>query len=95
LWDKYNKMNKETLEHIQQISTELRLSAFRKDLDQVITTTIKEDTSFEEVLLNLLLAEQQIRLVNRRKPQLRNAGFPQLKYLQDLVRTELPADAMK
>lgn len=87
-------MNKETLEHIQQISTELRLSAFRKDLDQVITTALKERTSFEEVLLNLLLAEQQIRLLNRRKAQLRNAGFPQLKYLQDLVRTELPADAM-
>lgn len=34
-------MNKETLEHIQQISTELRLFAFRKDLDQVITTALK------------------------------------------------------
>ncbi|RAJ19242.1 hypothetical protein, partial [Pedobacter cryoconitis] len=86
-------MNKETLEHIQQISTELRLTAFRKDLNQVITTAMKDETSFEEVLLKLLLAEQQIRLVNRRKAQLRNAGFPQLKYLQDLVRTELPADA--
>jgi len=32
--------------------------------------------------------------INRRKAQLRNAGFPQLKYIQDLVRTELAADAV-
>ena len=87
-------MNKETLEHIQQISTELRLSAFRKDLDQVITRALKEQTSFEDVILGLLMEEQQNRLINRRKAQMRTAAFPQLKYLQDLVRTELPADAM-
>lgn len=88
-------MNKETLEQIQQISTELRLSVFRKDLDQLITRAVKEKSPYEEVLLQLLLTEQQIRLVNRRKAQLRNAAFPQLKYLQDLIRTELPADAIE
>lgn len=87
-------MNKETLERIQQISTELRLSAFRKDLDQIIGSAIKDQSSFEEVILQLLVSEQQTRLINRRKAQLRNAGFPQLKYLQDLVRAELPPDAM-
>lgn len=46
------------------------------------------------MILQLLVSEQQARLINRRKAQLRNAGFPQMKYLQDLVRAELPADAI-
>ena len=87
-------MNKKTLEQIYQIGTDLRLSVFRKDVDLVITRAVKEKIPYEEVLLELLLSEQETRLTNRRKAQLRNAGFPQLKYLQDLIRSELPPDAM-
>jgi DNA replication protein DnaC len=87
-------MNKKTLAQIQEIATELRLPAFRKEVDQVITQAVKEKMPYEELLLQLLTAEQQTRSVNRKKAQLRNAGFPQLKYLSDLVRPELPADAM-
>jgi DNA replication protein DnaC len=50
---------------------------------------------YEQLILELLQAELETRLVNRKKAQLRNAGFPQLKHLQDLVRTELPTDAME
>jgi DNA replication protein DnaC len=87
-------MNKKTLDQIYQIGTELRLSVFRKDIDVVITKAVKEKLPYEELLLEVLLSEQENRLANRRKAQLRNAGFPQLKYLQDLIRTELPPDAM-
>src|SRR5215217_6202875 len=86
-------MNKKTLEKIYLLGTDLRLSVFRKELDQSITKAIKEKSPYEDLILELLLSEQQTRLSNRRKAQLRNAGFPQLKYLQDLVRMELPADA--
>lgn len=86
-------MNKKTVEQIHQIGTELRLSAFRKDVDVMITKAAKDKLSYETLLLELLVSEQETRLSNRRKAQMRNAGFPQLKYLQDLVRTELPADA--
>lgn len=86
-------MNKKTLEKIYLLGNDLRLSVFRKELDPFITKAIKEKSPYEDLILELLLSEQQTRLSNRRKAQLRNAGFPQLKYLQDLVRTELPADA--
>lgn len=87
-------MNKKTLELIHQISADLRLSMFRKDAELVISKAVKEKTPYEEMLLELLLSEQETRSVNRKKAQLRNAGFPQLKYLQDLIRSELPPDAI-
>lgn len=87
-------MNKRTLELIHQISADLRLSMFRKDAELVISKAVKEKTPYEEMLLELLLSEQETRSVNRKKAQLRNAGFPQLKYLQDLIRSELPPDAI-
>lgn len=87
-------MNKQTLEQIHQISVDLRLPVFGKDLELVLAKAVKEETPYEQVLLQLLLSEQESRLANRKKAQLRNAGFPQLKYLQDLIRTELPADAI-
>lgn len=88
-------MNKNTLEQIYAISLDLRLPALRKDMDKVLTKALKENTAFEQVLLELLQAEQGLRLINRKKAQMRNAGFPQLKYLQDINRSELPTDGQQ
>lgn len=86
-------MNKKIMDQINQISLDLRLPAFRKDIKEVIDQAVKENTSYEQVILDLMKAEQQIRLINRKKLQMRNAAFPQLKYLQDIHRPDLPADA--
>jgi DNA replication protein DnaC len=59
----------------------------------VLLKATKAKTTYEQLILELLQTELETRLINRKKAQLRNAGFPQLKYLQDLIRTELPADA--
>jgi len=87
-------MDKNIRDQISQLSLDLRLPAFRKEIDAVITEGLKEGASYEQVILELLKTEHQIRLINRKKAQMRNAGFPQLKYLQDLCRAELPADAI-
>lgn len=87
-------MNKKIMDQINQVSLDLRLPAFRKDLEAVIAEAVKGNTSYEQFILELLQAEQELRLINRKKVQMRNAGFPQLKYLQDLSRPDLPADAM-
>lgn len=87
-------MNKSTLDQIHQISQDLKLTAFRRDMETLLSEAVKENTSREQVILTLLQAEQEIRLINRKKVQLRNAGFPQQKHLQDLVRAELPADGL-
>lgn len=87
-------MNKKIADQINQISLDLRLPAFRKDLKEIIEEAVKENASFEQVILNVLKAEQQLRQINRKKVQMRNAAFPQLKYLQDINRSDLPADAI-
>lgn len=86
-------MSKEIFGQINQISMELRLPTFRNNLETILVKAAKAKTTYEQLILELLQSEQQTRLINRKKAQLRNAGFPQLKHLQDLIRSELPADA--
>jgi len=88
-------MSKEIFGQINRISMELRLPAFRNDLESVLIKAATIKASYEQLILELLQSELETRLVNRKKAQLRNAGFPQLKHLQDLVRSELPGDAME
>ncbi len=86
-------MNKKIMDQINQVSLDLRLAAFRNDIKDIITEAVQQSASYEQVILDLLKAEQQVRLINRKKVQMRNAAFPQLKYLQDINRPDLPADA--
>lgn len=87
-------MNKKIKDQINQVSLDLRLAAFRNDIEEIISQAVQQNASYEQVILDLLKAEQQVRLINRKKVQMRNAAFPQLKYLQDLSRPDLPADAI-
>lgn len=86
-------MTNDIFNQINQISMELRLPTFRNNLEAVLVKAQKDQISYEQLILSLLQTELETRMINRKKAQLRNAGFPQLKHLQDLVRKELPADA--
>ena len=86
-------MHKQTMAQIHELSLKLRLPAFRTDIDTVCRQAVKDSLPIEEVLLTLLRSEEELRSVNRKKAQMRAAGFPQLKHLQDLQRSELPEDA--
>lgn len=70
----------------------LKLSAMRSSLQPTLQTAIKEDWTHERFLLSLLCAEKEMRDLNRIKANIRKADFPQLKYLEDLKRQELPQD---
>jgi len=87
-------MNKLVMSQISQISLALRLPAFRKEIETVIKEALAAKQSHEQVILELLKKEQELRAINRKKVQMRNACFPQLKYLEDLCRPELPEDAI-
>lgn len=87
-------MNKKIKDQINQASLDLRLAAFRNDLEEIITQAVQQNASYEQVILDLMKAEQQVRQINRKKVQMRNAAFPQLKYLQDINRPDLPSDAI-
>ena len=77
-------MSNEIYRQINQISMELRLPAFRNDLDALVAKATKTKASYEQLILELLQTELETRLINRKKAQLRNAGFPQLKHLLPL-----------
>ncbi|HMI79698.1 MAG TPA: IS21-like element helper ATPase IstB [Ferruginibacter sp.] len=82
------------MDQIHQASLDLRLAAFRNEIKEIIAGALQQSASYEQVILDLLKAEQKIRQINRKKVQMRNAAFPQLKYLQDINRQDLPADAI-
>jgi DNA replication protein DnaC len=87
-------MNKVVMSQISQISLALRLPAFRNEIETIIKEAFTAKLSHEQVILELLKKEQELRGINRKKVQMRNACFPQLKYLQDICRPELPEDAI-
>lgn len=88
-------MHKQTAAQIYELSLKLRLPAFRKDLEAICREAVKDKLAVEEVILTLLRLEEELRSVNRKRAQMKNAGFPQLKHLQDLQRSELPEDAQQ
>lgn len=85
-------MNKKIIDEIARITLELRLPSFRKNIQSVLTDSLKQNDPYERVILTLLTKELEQRHINREKIRLRAAGFPQLKYLQDLSRADLPED---
>ncbi len=86
-------MQKEINENIVKFSKELRLPVFRSNFTQVAKESTSENASYEEFLLKLMEREFEVRLENRKKTQIRQAGFPAKMYLSDLDREQLPPDA--
>lgn len=88
-------MEKNLTQDIMEYTKELRLPTFRKNYLAAATEAARKSLSFEQYLHGLLLQEYEVRAENRKKTLIRQAGFPQLKYLQDLKREELPKDGQE
>ena len=84
---------KDIKQQIDELSRTLHLPAFRREYEQQSIQAIAESLSYEVFLLRLMELESQTREENRRKSQVRQAGFVQYKYLHDLSREDLPGDA--
>lgn len=84
---------KDIKQQIDELSRTLHLPAFRREYEQQASQALAESLSYEVFLLGLMELESQTREENRRKSQVRQAGFVQYKYLHDLSREDLPADA--
>lgn len=78
---------------ITRLSKELRLPVFRNEFEQLAQDAAKEGADYETFLLRLLEREYDTRLENRKKAQIRLAGFPARLHLHDLKRDLLPVDA--
>ena len=88
-------MEKNITQDINVYSKELRLPTFRKNYESAAIEAARDNLSFEQYLQGLMQQEYEARAENRKKTQIRQAGFPQLKYLQDLIREELPREAQE
>jgi DNA replication protein DnaC len=84
---------KDIKQQIDELSKTLHLPAFRREYEQQSSQAAAESLSYEVFLLRLMELESQTREENRRKSQIRQAGFVQYKYLHDLSREDLPGDA--
>ncbi|NIA23836.1 MAG: ATP-binding protein [Proteobacteria bacterium] len=90
-----NIIDKGINEEIIKYTKELRLPGVRRNFKNEAEISMKEDTSYEKYLLNLLDKEHTIRMENRKLLRLRTANFPYKKYLEDLEIEYLPDDARK
>lgn len=80
---------------IIRYSKELRLPVFRRDFKELASEAATQRLEYEEYLLNLMEREYELRLENRKKTQIRQAGFPAKMYLSHLERNQLPAGAQE
>ena len=87
------KLQNEIKAEITRYSKELRLPVFRSEFEQVAQESAKDGVDYETFLLRLMEREYDTRLENRKKSQIRQAGFPAKLYLHDLKRELLPVDA--
>lgn len=86
-------IHKDINEQIIKYSKELRLPTFRRDFKQQAIEAAKQQLDYETFLLQLMKNEYEMRLENRKKSQIRQAGFPSKMYLYDIKREFLPTDA--
>jgi len=78
---------------IMHYSRQLRLPGFRKYYQSIQEEMPAEGKDYSDYLARLLELEYLERKERRKKLQIKLAGFPQLKYLQELVLEDLPKDA--
>ncbi len=91
-----NNMQMENLnekERVFNYAKELKLPVLRDELDDFINLATDENWSYRALICQLLTKEMDMRIEARRKQRIMIAVFPELKYLQELVREELPKDA--
>ncbi|HNV19614.1 MAG TPA: IS21-like element helper ATPase IstB [Rectinema sp.] len=86
-------IDKDINQQIEQLSRTLHLPAFRGEYQGLAREAAAESLSYEAFLLRLMEREYMKREENRKKVHIRQAGFVQYKYLNDLQRDELPTDA--
>jgi len=84
-----------TSEEVIKYSKELKLPVFRRDFKELATEAATQRLDYEEYLLRLMEREFELRLENRKKSQIRLAGFPAKLYLNNLDRSQLPAGAQE
>jgi DNA replication protein DnaC len=80
-------------ERISAHTRELKLPGIRHYYQEAMNQAVSGSLGYDEYLLNLLDKEMELRQERRRQSRIRQAGFPNKCYLQDLEVGYLPEDA--
>lgn len=88
-------MKTEIDESIIRYSKELRMPVIRSEFKALAKQAAIDRIEYEEFLLQLMEKEFELRAENRKKSQIRKAGFPAKMYLNELNRSQLPLDAIQ
>lgn len=80
-------------EMIKEYARELRLPVFRLELDTLSETAVREGWTHDRLICQLLAREVERRTESGKAQRIKRAGFPELKYLEELDLKELPKDA--
>lgn len=71
---------------------ELKLPAFRDNLEDKVAEATAGGWGYRRFLCELMQIEVDRRMENRKRQRIKNGNFPQMKYLSELSREDLPAD---
>ena len=80
---------------IMYYSRQLHLPGFRKYYQSLQTEMPADNIDYDGYLVKLMELEYLERKERRKKLRIKLAGFPQLKYLQELSLDDLPQDAQE
>ena len=79
-------------ELIAKYTKELKLPTVKDCLEDVTAEAVAAGWSHQKFLARVLGHEVDQRYENRKYIRIKRANFPQMKYIQELVREDLPAD---
>ena len=82
-------------EKLVHYSRQLRLPGFRKNYQSLQEEMSGDKMDYNNYLGKLLELEYQERIERRKKLRIKLAGFPELKYLQELSLDDLPKDVQE
>lgn len=85
--------NLKVTKDIDYYSRQLRLPGFRTEVAQMVQQAQNQQLDHATFLRNLMEIEYKQRIIRRKKQRIKRAGFPYIKYLQDVLVEELPQDA--
>ena len=88
-------MNMNDKELIVHYAKELKFGIVRDIIDDVVSDAVQNQWDYRRFLCELLRQEAEHRAEIRKYQRIRKAGFPQMKYLQELVLEDMPEDARK
>lgn len=81
------------IERITALCRKLSMNAICETLADTLQSAASQNLTHAAVLAQLLECEVQSRSLAAQRRRIRTAAFPQLKYLHDLVREDLPEEA--